>query len=125
MALFLRTNPPGGTFHSMNLTAGSGGVTGGDLIKVGNVVGMVFDDAAIDEDYVLVYVAEKIMVPKLEGAGSAFVKTDAVYYDATLQTVTPTQAAGLYRIGVATEDATDDDDEVEIDLEGKLPLIEV
>jgi len=42
-----------------------------------------------------------------------------------LQTVTPTQAAGLYRIGVATEDATDDDDEVEIDLEGKLPLIEV
>lgn len=125
MALFMRTNPPPGTFHSVRLTAGSGGVVGGTLIHVNDIVGMVFDDADLDEEYVLVYVAEKIMVPKLEGAGSAFAIGDHVYYDDTLQTVTPIQAAGLWRIGVATEPADDDDDEVEIDLEGKLPLVEV
>jgi predicted RecA/RadA family phage recombinase len=121
----LRTNPPPGTYHSMKLTAGSGGVTAGDWIKVGNVVGYVFNTAAEGAEYVLVYVCEKIMAPKITGAGSAFVKTDAVYFDATLTTVTPTQAGGLYRIGVATEDADDDATEVEIDLEGKLPLVEV
>ena len=125
MATFMRTNPPPGTYHSVKLVAGSGGVTGGTLIKVNDVVGMVFADADEGEEYVLVYVCEKIEVPKLEGAGSAFVVGDNVYYDATLQTVTPIQAAGLWRIGVATEAADDDDDVVEIDLEGKIPLVEV
>ena len=125
MATFLRTSPPPGQTASVKLTAGSGGVTAGTLIKVNDIVGMVFDDADLDEEYVLYYVAEKVEVPKLEGAGSAFTIGDHVYYDATLQTVTPIQAVGLYRIGVATEPADDDDEVVEIDLEGKLPLIEV
>ena len=125
MALFLRTSPPPGQTASVKLTAGSGGVTGGTLIKVNDIVGMVFDDADEGDEYVLFYVAEKIEVPKLEGAGSAFEIGDHVYYDATLQTVTPIQAAGLWRIGVATEAADDDAEVVEIDLEGKLPLVEV
>jgi len=125
MATFMRTNPPPGTYHSVKLTAPSGGVTGGTLIHVNDIVGMVFDDADEGDEYVLVYVCEKIEVPKATGAGTAFTVGDHVYYDDTLQTVTPIQAAGLWRIGVATEAAGDDDDEVEIDLEGKLALVEV
>lgn len=121
----LRTNPPPGTFHSVKLTAPSGGVTAGDWIKVNDIVGFVFNDADEGEDYVLVYVCEKIMCPKIETAGSAFEVGDHVYFDAALGTVTPIQAAGLWRIGVATEPAEDTDDEVEIDLEGKVPLVEV
>jgi len=125
MATFLRTSPPPGQTASVKLTAGSGGVEKGTLIKVNDIVGMVFNDADEGEEYVLYYVAEKIEVPKLEGAGSAFAIGEYAYYDATLQTVTPIQAAGLWRIGVATEPADDDDEVVEIDLEGKLPLVEV
>ena len=121
----MRTNPPPGTYHSVKLTAPSGGVTAGEWKKVNDIVGFVFNDADVDEEYVLVYVCEKIMCTKIETAGSAFTVGDNVYFDAALATVTPTQAAGLWRIGVATEDAADDDDEVEIDLEGKVPLVEV
>jgi hypothetical protein len=125
MAQKLRTNPPPGTYHSMKLVAGSGGVTAGDWIKVNDVIGYVFNTAAEGAEYVLVYVCEKIMAPKITGAGSAFGAGDHVYFDATLMTVTPIQAGGLWRIGVATEAADDDDEEVEIDLEGKAPLVEV
>ena len=65
------------------------------------------------------------MVPKATGAGTAFNIADHVYYDDTLQTVTPIQAGGLWRIGAATKAAGDDDDEVEIELKGILDLVEV
>jgi len=112
-------------YHSVKLVAPSGGVTKESLIHVSDLIGMVFDDADEGAKYLLVYFCEKIMVPKITGAGSAFGIGESVYYDDTLQTVTPIQAAGLWRIGKATEEATDDDDEVEIELEGKLPLVEV
>lgn len=125
MPQFMRTNTPPGDWHSVKLTAGSGGVTVGTLIKVQDVVGMVFNTAALDEEYVLIYECEKVMVPKAVGAGTAFTKCQHVYYDAALQTVTPIQAPGLWRIGTCTEDAADDDTDVEIDLEGIVPLVEV
>lgn len=126
MPQFARTNTPPGDVHSMTCIAPSGGVTVGQLIKHNDTVGMVFNTAAEGEEFVLWYIVEKCIVPKAAGAGLGFADVgNHVYFDAALGTVTPVQAAGLYRIGVNTEPAAALDEEVEIDLHGILPLIEV
>jgi hypothetical protein len=125
MPQFARTNTPPGDVHSMVCIAPSGGVLMGQLIKVNDTVGMVFNDADEGEEFVLWYIVEKVIVPKAAGMGQGFLTTGMNVYYNTLGFVTPIQAAGLYRIGVNTEIAAADVYEVEIDLHGICPLVEV
>jgi len=85
----------------------------GDMIAVSDVIGVVVEDAAENSDFVLVYEAEKIVVPKAEGAG--FASGDAVYFDAAAGKVTDVSTANT-RCGVALSSAGTADPEVLIDL---------
>ena len=85
----------------------------GDMIAVGDVIGVVIEDAAEDSDFVLVYEAEKIVAPKAEGA--SFEPGDAVYFDAAAGKVTDVSTSNT-RCGLALESAGTADHEVLIDL---------
>jgi|WetSurSiteA1Bulk_404760.scaffolds.fasta_scaffold00047_28 hypothetical protein len=145
MAQFLRTATPMSDWRSFKFTCTeSVGLQVGFLALIQETVGVIFvgepildaqgcrvyaigeDLVEFGEEGVLIYHAEKIIVPKTAGSATAFLPGDKVYWSGTYgDGVTPTQASGLYWIGIATEPATDDDTEVEIDLLGnKATLLE-
>jgi hypothetical protein len=131
-----------GDWRSFRFTLShSGGVQNGDLLLVQETVGQVFiGDIALDshgckvepqhldfgDECVLIYHADKTIVEKQVGSGQVFLPGDKVYWSGTHgDGVTPIYASGLYWIGIATEPADADDDEVEIDLLGnKATLLE-
>ena len=53
----------------------------GDMIKQHDTIGVVVEDAALLEEFVLVYAAEKILVPKIADTGVSFAPGDDVYFD--------------------------------------------
>ncbi|MBN1326140.1 DUF2190 family protein [Candidatus Falkowbacteria bacterium] len=73
----------------------------GEMIKVGDLIGVVTEDAVNDE-FVLVYEAERIVVPKVVADGVSFFPGDNVYYDAVQKAVTNT-ADGNTLCGKALE----------------------
>lgn len=85
----------------------------GDMIAVGDVIGVVVEDAAENSDFVLVYEAEKIVTPKAEGAG--FAPGEVVYFDAGEGKVTDVSTANT-RCGIALASAGTSDQEALIDL---------
>lgn len=85
----------------------------GDMILTGVTPGVVVEDVATSSDYVLVYEAEKIVVPK---ASAISLSTgDLVYFDATNAEVTDVSTSNT-KCGRALEDVDSSDSEVLIDL---------
>ena len=131
----LRTATPMGDWRSFKFTVSdSSGVLGikdsraeGEsyLYLVEDTVGAVLESADADEEAVLIYHAEKIMVPKMEESSDVFLPGARVYWDPTTRLVTPTFDSGYYWIGIATEPAVADDDRVEIDLKGERAEFEL
>jgi len=90
-------------------------LSAGGMTVVGDTLGVVVEDAGTSSDFVLVYEAEKIVVPKATGTGRTLAAGSNVYYDATAQKVTDV-ATGNTKCGKALEAAGENDDEVLVDL---------
>jgi predicted RecA/RadA family phage recombinase len=87
----------------------------GAMIKVGDTIGIVAEDAGENSEFVLVYEAEKIVAPKATGTGISFAAGDSVYYDATAKKTT-NASSGNTLCGKALEAAGENADEALIDL---------
>ena len=94
------------------------------LYQVEDTVGEVLENADFGEEAVLIYHAEKILVPKMITSTDIFLPGDRVYWDPTTRLVTPDYDAGYFWIGIATEPAAADERYVEIDLKGDHAEIE-
>jgi hypothetical protein len=94
------------------------------MYLVEDTVGCVIESADFGDEAVLVYHAEKIMVPKALESTDVFLPGDRVYWDPTARIVTPTYDSGYYWIGIATEPAVAADLYVEIDLKGDHAEVE-
>ena len=94
------------------------------LYLVQDTVGEVLESADVGEEAVLIYHAEKAMVPKMTESTDVFLPGDRVYWDPTTRLVTPTYDSGYYWIGIATEPADGDERYVEIDLKGDHAEVE-
>jgi len=94
-------------------TDGSTTRSAGDMAVVGNTIGVVVEDAEVSSEFVLVYEAEKIVVPK--AATVVFAPGEKCYFDAAAGKVTSI-STGNNLCGVALEDAAADDTEALIDL---------
>jgi hypothetical protein len=132
----LRTATPMGDWRSFKFTVEhSGGVLTGDLLLVYDTAGVVIigepildangcapaADQHLDygDEGVLIYHAEKIIVPKQVGSGQAALPGMKVYWSGVHgDAVTPVYGSGLYWIGIFTEPAAADDATAEIDLLG-------
>lgn len=114
MANFLRSP----VYRAIRVTAPTAGLTAGAMQKTEDTVGVIFEDKDLGGTTVLVYQAEKIIVPKVTGTGKSFAIGDKVFYDDSSKKVTPTSAQGLFLVGIATEAAGINDTTVEIDLNG-------
>lgn len=134
MPNMLRTATPSGDWRSFKFTAPSGGVLGAKdaqaasaswLYLVEDTVGAVLESADAGEEAVMIYHAEKIMVPKKTGQGEDFAVGQRVYWDPATRTVTPNYDSGYYWVGIATESADTTDEYVEIDLKGERAEVEV
>lgn len=106
------------------LDADAAGARVSFLRLVQDTVGAVLESADFDDEAVLIYHAEKIMVPKMTESTDVFLPGDRVYWDPTTRLVTPTYDSGYYWIGIATEPADADDLYVEIDLKGDHAEVE-
>lgn len=109
-------------FRTIKFTAPSGGLTGGDMYKTEDAIGVILDTVAAAGSAVLIYEAEKILVPKVTGTGKSFAVGDKVFFNASTLNVTPTTGGGLYLIGIATAAAGASATEVEIDLKGAAAI---
>lgn len=87
----------------------------GDMIAVGGTVGVVVEDVGTSSDFILVYDAEKIVVPKATGTGISFSPGDNVYYDPNANCVTSVSTDNT-KCGKALESADTSDDELLMDL---------
>ena len=92
------------------------------LYMIEDTVGVLLETVADHDEGVLLYHAEKIMVPKL--ANSVFEVGMRVYYDRVARTVTPWADSADLWIGIATEPAVAADEYVEIDLCGNKAEVE-
>lgn len=87
----------------------------GEMVKIGDTIGIVVEEVGENSEFVLVYDAEKIVVPKAVGQGISFNPGDNVYYDATAKKITNV-AEGNTLCGKALESAGDSESELLIDL---------
>lgn len=85
----------------------------GDMIAVGDTIGVVVEDVGTSSDFVLVYEAEKILVPKASDV--SFSEGDVVYFDPAQGEVTSVATSNT-KCGRALEAAGTTDDEALIDL---------
>lgn len=105
--------------HSFKVTAPSGGYVAGQLLLVGNTVGVVVEDADEGDEVAVVYKAEKIVVPCVAATSGSFDVGDKVYYDVADAEVNQS-AGGNYLCGIVTEAPAVGDETVEIELDGTL-----
>jgi predicted RecA/RadA family phage recombinase len=94
-------------------TGTNAGHNAGDMITVGDTIGVVVEDVGTSSDFVLVYEAEKIVVPK--ASGQEFAPGEVVYYDPVAQNVTAVSTSNT-ACGRALEAAGSSDTEALIDL---------
>ena len=130
----LRTATPMGDWRSFKVTvdisAGYTGILDGIdagtsyMYLVNDTVGCALESADFGDECVLIYHAEKIMVPKKTESTDVFAVGERVYWDPTTRTVTPDYDSGYYWIGIATEPAVAADLYVEIDLKGDRAEVE-
>lgn len=83
-----------------------------------NTVGALLEQLDFGDEGVLIYHAEKILVPKDVATGSAFVVGQRVYYDPATRLVYNAWVSGFLWIGICVRAAADDDLRVMIDLKG-------
>ncbi len=135
----LRTATPMGDWRSFKFTAevtaglegiatavadDAAGARHSYVYLVNDTVGAVLEDADFGDEAVLIYHAEKILVPKMIATADVFAPGDRVYWDPTTRLATPTYDSGYYWIGIATEAAAASDLRVEIDLKGDHAEVE-
>jgi predicted RecA/RadA family phage recombinase len=104
-------------FDSLSFTAPTGGLTAGQLYKVGDTVGVVVSTVAAGATAVLIYRCPKIVVKKRVGTGIVFAAGAKVYYRSAGPDLT-NATTGNVLCGRAIVAAGATDDEVEIDLDG-------
>ena len=88
----------------------------GDMVVVGDTLGVVMEDVGVNSDFVLVYEAEKIVVPKVPGPISP---GQSVYYDLERAAVTwavRNNEQDFNKCGISLESAGYHDTEILIDL---------
>ena len=103
------------TFRSMKVVAPVGGYTAGQMVKVEDTIGVIVEEAAEGADAVLVYNAEKVIVPK--ETGQALSAGAKVYFDESENRVTSTSTDN-FLCGRVVEAAASADTTVKIDLTG-------
>ena len=128
MPNMLRTATPNGDWRSFKFTceetAGFLGAKAAQaagsswLYLVQDTVGAQLEDVAFGDEGVLIYHAEKIMVPKANDSLDVFLPGQEVWWNPTTRLVTAIADTGNLLIGIATEPALAADDFVEIDLDG-------
>lgn len=128
MPNMLRTATPNGDWRSFKYTceetAGHLGAKAAQaagsswLYLVQDTVGAQLEDVDFGEEGVLIYHAEKIMVPKANDSLDVFLPGQEVWWNPTTRLVTAIADTGNLLIGIATEPAIAADDFVEIDLDG-------
>ena len=90
----------------------------GDVVKLENVIGVVFEDAVTGDDLVVIGQADKITVPKsTDSVEGVFATGDAVYYDSGDATFN-NESSGNTRCGIALAAAVASATEVSIYLNG-------
>jgi len=124
----LRTATPMGDWRSFKFTceetAGLDGVKSAWaagapwLYLIQDTVGVLLEDVAFGGEGVLIYHAEKVIVPKKTDTLDVFLPGQIVYWDPATRYVTAIPDTSFYRIGIATEPALFSDTTVEIDLDG-------
>lgn len=127
----LRTATPMGDWRSfkyvVELTEGVLGIKDAHeagesfLYLVEDTVGAVLESADFGEEAVLIYHAEKILVPKED---VDFMPGERVYFIPATRTVTNVYDSGYYWIGICTEATETGDEYVEIDLKGDRAEVE-
>jgi predicted RecA/RadA family phage recombinase len=95
------------------------------LFLVEDTVGVLIEDTDFGDEGVLIYHAEKVIVPKMTESTDIFLPGDRVYWDPATRLVTPTYDSAYYWIGIATEPAGATEETVEIDLKGDHAEVEV
>ena len=134
MAQRLRINTPSGDWRSFKFTHAISGLTmTEDLIyKIEDTVGVLLlpiqygsqgeklaKTITEDDEGVLFYHAEKIMVYKIARTGYSFLPGDNVYWSGVQgASVTPIYQSGFYTIGICVRAAGENDTSVMIDLKG-------
>lgn len=104
----------------MELTAPSGGVSSGDVVKVGSVVGVVIADAA---QGAAMQVAVKGVFDNLACLGSDDISAgDPLYWDNGNSRFTLTSASGLVLCGVAATASGSGTATVKVKLPGVAPV---
>jgi predicted RecA/RadA family phage recombinase len=79
---------------SIQLTAPSGGVTGGSIYKQGVLIGVVVASAAEGEQFTLMLAGAYSGLPKT--ASQAWAVGDKLYWDATAGSLTTTSTSNTY-----------------------------
>ena len=98
----------------------------GDMMVIGSTIGALVEDVgtsgqAVSDTYpngpdgVVVYHAEKIVLPKMTGVDESFAIGDKIYYDSTEKKITAVSTANTL-CGRALEDVGTSDTEVLSDL---------
>lgn len=124
--LKLRTKLESAKTLSFVNTSASDAYQAGEMLVVGSTIGVLVenvgksgqvptDEYPNGDEGVLVYEAEKIVLPKAVGTGQSFSVGDAIYYDAANRNVCAT-SSGNTPCGRALESAGVNDDEVLADL---------
>lgn len=88
------------------------------LYNVNDTIGVALESAAIGEAFVLAYHVEKVMVPKTVGVGEDFGLGERVWWNPVTRLVTVVKNNAYWLVGIATENAGENDAYVEIDLYG-------
>ena len=100
--------------HRIDAVAGVGGVKSGDVVLVGNLLGVAQADAAEGVSYALALTGVWLL-PKATGA---ILVGAAVFWDASAKNVVNASGAGLYPIGCATVAAGSSDATCLVRLDG-------
>lgn len=136
---FLRTATPPGDWRSIraecDVSAGWEGVkTARDADAIGarhsflyqfqDSVGAVLDDVDFGDEGVIIYEAEKCMLPKETGSDQVFARGDRIYWNPVTRLVTRAYESTYLWVGMATENADENDLYVEADFEGSHAEVE-
>lgn len=124
--LKLRTKLESAKSLKFTNTATNATYAAGDMTVIGDTIGAIVENVGTSgqaksdtypngADGVLVYEAEKIVLPKATGAGQSFAAGSLIYYDAAAKNITATSTSNT-KCGRALEAASTSDDEVLADL---------
>ena len=100
---------------TVKITNGASAVDAGDVVAVGDIFGVVVEDTDANATAVVIYQAEKIVLPKATGTGTIAVG-EKVYHDATNENITNVSTDNTL-VGICTVAAADADTTIEIDFD--------